>query len=422
MKPSIVPFLRMLSHRSLSAAALAAFLAAASPSLRRAAAEEWPQWRGPRRDGISRERLLATDWLRRPHPLLWEAEVGTGFSSIAVAEGKAVTMGNARGRDQVICFDAADGRELWRYSYRAELGPKYYEGGPGATPTIDRKRVYTISKWGQIHCLELESGRALWSVDLRKNPGVTPNEWGFAGSALVREGVVYFNAASAGIALNAADGRILWHTGPQPTGYASPVWARLGGKETLLIFAARRLVGIDPRTGRELWSYPWRTGYANNNADPIVSGSAVFITSYDRGAALLDLSSGKPKPVYANKALQTHMAPPALIRGHLYGFSRHYARRPQLRCVEFASGKVAWSVDNVAAGSVLGAAEGILALYGDGVLALFRATPQRYEELARFRALEGRCWTPPALADGRLYVRNARGRVRCYRIGPEPNQ
>jgi outer membrane protein assembly factor BamB len=397
-------------------------------------AGDWPQWLGPDRDGRSAEPVRPAPWPESGVPLLWEASVGTGFSSIVVSEGRAFTMGNEEDADTVWCFDARTGRSLWRHRYACDLGPKYYEGGPGATPTVHEGQVFTISKWGDVFCLDAATGEVIWQRDLRANPGLKPNEWGYAGSALVRGDRVFFNASEAGIALDRRSGKILWFHGHGTAGYASPVLAEFDGTDTLLIFAAKRLVGLNPESGQERWSHPWVTGYDNNNADPILlDDGRIFITSYDRGCALLEVAGRKgsdvsiprtdPYVVYANEALQTHMAQPVRVGDQLYGFSRHYARKPELRCIDFATGRVRWIQEGVAAGSLLAVGGNrLLVLHGDGQLALLEATPDAHREVTRTKVLTGRCWTPPALAHGRLYVRNSRGALRCFAIGPAPGK
>src|SRR5262249_4451101 len=159
---------------------------------------------------------------------------------------------------------------IWKHSYDCQLGPKYYEGGPGSTPTVDRDRVYTISKWGDVFCLDATKGDAIWQRDLRKDPGVTPNEWGLSGSPLIYGDLVILNAGATGTALDRNTGHVIWSNGKQSTGYASPTLFRDGDKESVLIFAAKQLVALEPQTGHELWRFPWETGYDNNNPDPVV--------------------------------------------------------------------------------------------------------------------------------------------------------
>lgn len=380
---------------------------------RAALASDWPQWRGPDRNGISGERNWRTIWPADGPKVLWRSSVGVGFASVSVSQQRAYTMGNSNARDTVWCLDAVTGSEIWKHSYESELGSKYYEGGPGSTPTVDRGRVYTISKWGDAFCLDAATGKVLWRQDLRRDPGVTPNEWGFAGSPLIYGDLVVLNAGAAGVALERHSGRIAWSTGTNPAGYASPTLFRLGGKDAVLIFAAKRLVALEPKTGREFWRHPWETGYDNNNADPIISGDTIFITSYDRGAALLAVTDGRSAVVYEKKVLHTHMAPPVLVGEYLYGFNGHYARGPDFRCVHLPTGELKWTRKDLAAGSVMAAGGKLIVLDGRGQLVIAEPSPLEFKPLARAQVLGGRCWAPPALANGCLYVRNAKGDLVC---------
>src|SRR5262245_20097500 len=149
----------------------------------RVSAEDWPQWRGPHRNGISSERIH-TDWPADGPKILWSAGVGTGFSSVAVSQGRAYTMGNSSNIDTIWCLDALRGKELWKHSYPAQLSPQWYEGGPGATPTVDKGHVFTISKWGDVFCIDAVKGTIIWQRDLRQD-GFKPNRWGYAGSPLI---------------------------------------------------------------------------------------------------------------------------------------------------------------------------------------------------------------------------------------------
>ena len=211
-----------------------------------ALAADWPQWRGPDRNGIAAEAVSAA-WPDQGPKVIWRASVGTGFSSCAVCQGRLYTLGNAGNQDTVWCFDAVTGKEIWKYSYAAALSPQWYEGGPGATPTVDSNRVFTISKWGDVFCLDAAKGSVLWQRDLRRD-GVKPNRWGFAGSPLVWGGLVILNAGTAGIALDRSTGRIVWSNGTNAAGYASPTRFAAGGKEVR--FDLRGQAPGRPRTAR----------------------------------------------------------------------------------------------------------------------------------------------------------------------------
>src|SRR3954447_26373896 len=146
--------------------------------------DDWPHWRGPALNGISKERGWSTSWPAEGPKQLWKASVGTGFSSFAVASGRVFTLGNQKETDTVYCFDAENGNLIWKHSYACPLDPIYYEGGPGSTPSVDGERVYTLSKRAQLFCFEAATGKVLWERDLTKETGAQKPRWGFAGSPL----------------------------------------------------------------------------------------------------------------------------------------------------------------------------------------------------------------------------------------------
>jgi outer membrane protein assembly factor BamB len=377
---------------------------------------DWPQWRGPQRNGISRETIL-TNWPAAGPKVLWRAEVGTGFSSLSVSQfGRVCTMGNSGERDTIWCFDARSGKLLWEHPYDAPLGPVYYEGGPGSTPTIYCNNVFTISKWGQVFCLEATNGAVRWQRDLRQQ-GITPNRWGFAGSPLVwgplDRTLLLLNAGGAGTALDLLTGRTVWSNGTNATGYASPAIFKSGEKETVLIFGAKFLFGVEPPTGRELWRHPWETGWDTNNPDPLLYDDSVFISSFSRGCALLSLKGGKPQVVYDKETLHNNLSPGVIVGEYLYSANGEAKKETDFRCVHIPTGEVKWARKDLPTASVICVNGKLLILTEKGELVLAEASPERFKPIARAQVLGGVCWTPPALANGLLYVRNAKGDLVC---------
>jgi outer membrane protein assembly factor BamB len=389
-------------------------------------ANDWPQWRGPARNGISSE-PISRHWAAEGPKVRWAAWVGTGFSGVAVAQGRAYTLGNTNTEDTVWCFDARAGDVLWKQRYTAQLSPQWYEGGPGATPTVVGDHVFTISKWGDVFCFDAKTGSIAWQRDLRQQ-GIKPNRWGFAGSPLVWRDRVIFNAGSAGTALDRATGRVVWSNGTNTTGYASPVLFPSGQEELVLIFGADHLVALDPQTGAERWRYPWKTDWDTNNSDPIVDDDRIFLSSFSRGCSLLSLRHGVPEPVYDSKAICNNLSPGVLLGSFYYVFSGEAKKETQLRCFDLSSGQVKWATPEPAFGSLLVAngtlvvltEKGELLLYGNtrqaGGAKLIRAEPIRPEPICHAKILNGTCWTPPSLANGLLYVRSAKGEVRCLDV------
>jgi outer membrane protein assembly factor BamB len=374
-------------------------------------AADWPQWRGPTRMGMSSENLNS-NWAVEGPPVLWRASVGIGFSSIAISRGRAYTMGNSEQRETVWCFDARSGREIWKHTYPSPLGAVYHEGGPVSTPTVESNRVFTISKWGDVFCLNATNGAVIWEHDLRRD-GVISNRWGFAGSPLLWRNLVILNAGGMGSALDRDSGRVVWLNGTKPTGYASPTVYRSRGKECILIFAAKYLEAVSPHNGHELWRFPWETAWDTNNPDPLIYHDEIFISSFSRGCALLRIRNDVPEVVYDKKTLYNNLSSGIVLGDYLYAFSGEAKKNTDFRCLYLPTGEVKWTRKDPAFGSLLCAEGKLLVLSEKGELILGQASPAEFKVLARAQVLGGLCWTPPALADGLVYARNATGDLVC---------
>jgi outer membrane protein assembly factor BamB len=390
-----------------------------------ARAEDWPQWRGQNRNGISRE-TISTNWPASGPKQLWSASIGTGFSGVSIAQGRAFSMGNATNQDTVWCLDAQSGRIFWKHSYPAQLSPQWYEGGPGATPTVVGGRVFTISKWGDVFCFDAVNGSVVWQHDLRQD-GIRPNRWGFAGSPLIWENLVILNAGANGSALDRNTGRLVWSTGTNATGYASPLLMGEGPHQTVLIFAAQHLVALDPLTGAERWRYLWKTDWDTNNSDPIVQDDHVFLSSFSRGCTLLSLKNGTPEPLYDSKVACNNLSPGVLLGHYYYVFSGEAKKDTEFRCIDISRGQIEWALKEPAFGSLLSTPTALIVLTEKGELLAFASNRNESSQsngepisksapVARAEVLPGTCWTPPSLANGRLYIRSAKGEIRCLDV------
>ena len=357
---------------------------------------DWPQWRGALRNGITSETV---GWRGGKPRQLWQANIGQGFSSVAVVSGKLYTMGNVNNTDWVHCLDTATGKPVWQYRYPCSSGDY---PGPRATPTVHSGMVYTLSREGLALCLNAATGKVLWQ---QKLSGQIP-QWGFAGSPLIAGSRVIYNVGASGVALDKATGKILWQSGGGPAGYAAPVPFTAGGQSGVAIFAGKSLIALNPANGRPLWQFPWETSYDVNAADPIFSGDQVFISSnYGKGGALLQLGGGQPKALWQSRSMKNHANSCVLVKGHLYGNDEG-----TLRCIEWATGRERWSLrGGLDKGGLIAAGNQLLVMGGRGELILLAATPDKLTEQARATVLDGTCWTHPVLSNGTLYVRNQEG-------------
>jgi len=368
-----------------------------------AAAADWPIYRGPDHNGISAE----TGWLGGEMRIAWTKQVGTGCSSIAVADGRVYTMGNSANRETVFCFDAATGKEVWKFTYACPLAPKLYEGGPSATPTVADGKVYTLSKSGHVFCFDAAGGKKIWGVEVDAEAPT----WGFAGSPLVLGKKVILNVGEAGTALEAATGKVVWSSGTGASGYSTPVPYEVGGKTLIALFCADGAAAVQADDGKIVWKHPWKTSYKVNAADPIIldGGKKVFLSSgYNTGCALLDVSGGSPKEIWRNKNMRNKHTNSVVYKGAIFGFDES-----KLTCLDLASGEKKWTESSLGKGSLMLADGKLIVLSERGKLVVADASPDGFKELASIQAVNGKCWSAPVLANGRIFAKSKKGAFAC---------
>jgi len=376
------------------------------------AGSDWPQWRGPARNGVSAE----TGWQdTRPADgpkVAWKANVGLGFSSFVVADGRVVTAGHAKEKDTVFCFNAVTGKPIWKHSYPSDLGDKYFEGGTTGSPTIAGGKVFTLNRWGDVFCFNLADGKVVWTKNVQKETGARVPDWGFGGAPLVEGGRVFLNVGEAGLALDAKTGAIVWQSAPKVAGYSTPLPVK-SGADTLGVFGSgKSYLAVNLKDGKQVWSAKWLTQYDVNAADPIIEGERLFLsTGYGKGAALFKLGTPEPEQLWKSKALATQMNAAVLFKGHLYGVDGDTTGKASLKCVELETGTIKWTHAGFGSGGVIIADGKLVALTGTGELMTAPAKPEGFEPTSRAQVLGGKTWTAPVLANGFIYVRNSRGDI-----------
>lgn len=378
-------------------------------------AEDWPQWRGPNRNGISVERGWLTEWPEGGPKRMWEASLGEGCSAVTVAGGNAYTMGFKDGADRVFCLDAGTGKMKWEFAYPASLDPKLFEGGPTSTPVVSDGLVYTVSRVGELHCLDASTGKKVWSIDWRREFSAKPPDWGYAGSPLVLKDWLIAEPGAPGASLVALDrktGKAIWKSGDFAAAYSSPIAFDRGGKTCVATFGAHGLCLWDAADGRPLGDFRWKTNYDINAATPIHDSGRIFISSgYGTGCALIDVAHGPPTAVWQNKDMRNKHTVCVLWDGHLYGFDE-----ADLVCMSIDSGRVAWRERKLGRGGLMLADSKLIIQAESGDLVVARATPEKFDRIASARILSERAWVMPVLANGKIYCRSNKGSVACLDV------
>jgi len=372
-------------------------------------AGDWATWRGPNNDGISLEKVNLKS-LSAPNTI-WQKELGDGYSSVSVKGERLYTMGYNDGQDTVYCLDAKSGKEIWKYSYEEERGGGYK--GPRATPVIDGDLLYTQSCTGKLHCLDTKSGKVQWKANFADFGG-EDIKWHYAGSAVIYNDLVIYNANKYGLALNKKTGKKVWASPGGKCNYATPYLFSINGKDAVAIFAEKSMVAVDPKNGKKLWSFDWETKYNINGADPIVIGNQMFISSaYGSESAMLEFSQNSAKAVWKNTDMQNHFDSSVLINDHIYGINgRTGSKKSTVTCMDWKTGKVQWAERIGGYGALSAVGKHLVFLVENGTLVAAEASPSGYTEIARKEKLiSKKCWIAPVLTNGILYCKSNEGRL-----------
>jgi outer membrane protein assembly factor BamB len=389
-------------------------------------AADWPQWRGPNRDGFTTETLPAS-FATAPKQL-WQIPVGHGYAGPVVAENRLLLVAEAAGQETAHWLDTATGQVLWAEAV-GETFADEFEPGPRCVPVLDGDRAYTQSCRGEFRCLNLKDGSTRWRFHFRdygatwseeKSGGVgAANRRGNSGSPLVLGDRVLVQIGSVdGASLAAFDkltGKLLWKTANDLTTYSSPVVSTLAGRSQFLSATCEGLLSVAPENGSELWRLPFKT-YANRNVlTPIVADDTVYFASHSTGFRAVkvtrDGEAFRAADVWLNRDLKLNLSTPVLVRGHLYGLgpAKNYV------CLDAATGTVRWSQPGFdAVASTVTDGRRLLVTNDKGEVLLLAANPERFEELGRFQAT-GKTFSHPALAAGVLYLRDSRV-LTAYRL------
>jgi outer membrane protein assembly factor BamB len=386
-------------------------------------AADWPHWLGPKSNGSSPETGLLTKWPADGPKVLWKYPGGDGYSTVAVAKGRAITQVQHDGSEFVLALDAAKGTKLWETRI-AKAYMNQFGDGPRATPTIDGKSIYVYSPSGLLACLDTEKGDITWSVNLLKEFGGKAVTYGLSASPLVEGDLVYAipGGKGAGVAaFNKNTGKLVWKIGDDKAAYATPMAVTVAGQKQIIFFTATGLIAVTADKGAELWRVAWKTAYDCNICTPLLVGKDwLFVASgEDVGCAMFKLSAAAPEIAWESKGpksvMMNYWANAVELDGYLYGISGEFNEmKMDLNCVDLKTGKLMWSQKNLGKAAVTLADGHLWITTKKGDLLLVRANSTKYDEVARVSLLaENR--TSPTIADKRLYLRD-RKNIYCLDI------
>ncbi len=411
-------------------------------------ADDWPQWRGPRRDGVWRETGIVERFAGHELAYRWRTPIGSGYTGPAVAEGRVFVMDRPKeGKtERVVCLDEGTGRVLWVHEYPCVYRGVDYPLGPRATPTVADGRAYTVGTMGHLFCLDVRDGKPIWARDYVKDYQTNIPTWGVTSAPLVdgRQLIALVGGANdaAVVSFDKDTGRELWRAlSVGDMGYCQPVIFEAGGVRQLIVWLPERIVSLDPRTGRVHWEQPFHCRMGHTIMTPVFDGERLFVSTFFNGPIMLRLSADRPAAAemwrgksdseLATDKVHCLMSTPVLRGGHLYAIDAYGA----LRCLKADTGERIWETYQATGNDRWWNA--FLIQHGDrtflaneqGELIIARLTPKGYEEISRARLIEptqqirrrNLVWSHPAFANRCVYARNDREIV-CASLAAEPRR
>lgn len=393
----------------------------------------WPQWRGPQRNGVAEGTKLPASWPAALPKPKWRVPLGIGYSSPVIADGVVFIQSRDTKVSQEVChaIDDKTGKMLWTHAYLSTFAPPDPTAGkgPNSTPTVDRGQVYMLGLGGMLHCFAARTGKIIWKHDLAKEFwGVEKEEigdkWfpvcGATSSALAvgEEVILSVGGKKAGslAAFDRATGKPLWKALDDRSSYASPVLGEVAGTQQLVAFTGKRMVGIHPKTHALLWEYPVTCLYEQTIVTPLLWRNRVLISHEAKPIVALELGAGGQKVAWQSAELSPYLSTPVIIKDHVIGLD---ARSRRIVCIDCENGKMIWSSPNRMGknfASLVVAGESLLVLSDLGELYVIAADPSMFKLLKTYKVAEpGTIWSQLAIVENRLYIRDQTG-LSCYAL------
>ena len=382
---------------------------------------DWPQFHGPQHDNTSPETGWKKDWPADGPPVLWKANVGRGLASFAVVKNRAYTAGNdGADRDTVLCLDLDTGKEVWRHDYACKTATHpmpIVPYGPAATPTVVDGRVFTVSREGDVLCLDAADGKLLWQKNLVTDFGGKRPVYGYAGSILAKGGRLYLEAGGdtgSNLCLDPKTGGTHWAKGRGEAGYATPVFTKFGGTDVLILYKGEALTLLDPMTGDELAAHATTTRDFSNCATPLLLGDTLFISHTGaEGSTGLRFADRRLTPAWTERDLGLLFNSGVPWQDHLIVFNDQKRGVKDLRCLDPRTGQSLWVCEEIDKGTAILSDGHLLILTSTGELVLARPTLEKLDILSRVHVLPGKGYVLPVLSHGRLLLKNNAGDVVC---------
>lgn len=372
----------------------------------------WSDFRGPKRDGHYTEQPILTEWPAAGPKVLWRQPIGGGYASFVIAKGIAYTIEQRRDKEVVVAYDLETGREVWAHSYSAHFQESMGGEGPRATPTWHDGKLYALGAEGDLHCFDALTGKVLWERNILHDAKSSVLMFGTAYSPLVVDDKVILLPGGQGdwsvVAYHKDTGEVIWRTQDDKTAYTSPVLVEFGGQRQMIVVSAARVKGMTVEDGKVLWEFPWVVQYENAIAQPVLLGKDRFMLSAGYGTGCIAIEVKKEgdkfsaKELWRNKFLKNKFTSSIFHEGYIYGLDENI-----LTCLEAETGKRMWKDGRYDYGQILLASGHIVVLAGNGDLALVKATPEKWTEVARVPMLNGKTWNHPVISEGKLLIRNA---------------
>ncbi|MFO7998910.1 MAG: PQQ-binding-like beta-propeller repeat protein [Bacteroidales bacterium] len=382
-------------------------------------ASDWPQFRGSLRNGSSPVSPQAVEWPENGPKLIWKQDIGSGFSEVLVSGSELFTMfaektDSITGWEYLAAYDAQTGEELWR----AQLDSVFIDvdnwgDGPRSTPFLDQDHLYCFTGFGKLMSVSRDNGAIGWSVDFIEAFGSTLPRWGYSSSPVVMGNLVMIETGGdqdrAFAAFNKHTGELVWAAGTGPAMYSSAIIAEIGGQTQIIHPNGRNLFSFD-ENGDSLWTYTMPIG--SPMASPLfIPPDKIFVSANNGvGGFMVKVTGQVVEEVFNTSAMKNDWSSSVYHDGHIYGF--HLA---SLQCISVEDGKRLWGKRGLGKGSLILIGDKLLALSDLGVLTMLEASPQGYIEMGSVEAIEGRSWTAPSYANGRIYVRN-HTQMACFEL------